>query len=72
MFHFKTKETIIAKSKSTTRGEFTSLNHQQNNGEEINNLVEEIAISRKRFGNAVNQSNVPSDIVDILKQQGRW
>jgi len=35
-------------------------------------LIEEFANSRKRFANAVNESNVPADIVGILKSQGRW
>jgi plasmid replication initiation protein len=75
LFHFKTKSVVItpstetiAKSKSTT-----SLNRQQqNNGEELNNLVEEIAIARKRFGVAVNENNVPCEVIEILKKEGRW
>jgi hypothetical protein len=35
-------------------------------------LIEEFANSRKRFANAVNESNVPADIVERLKSQGRW
>jgi plasmid replication initiation protein len=37
-----------------------------------NELVEQFANSRKRFGNAVNETNVPSHIVEILKNSGRW
>jgi plasmid replication initiation protein len=45
---------------------------QKTSSEEREILVEEFANSRKRFGNAVNESSIPADIVEILKSQGRW
>lgn len=45
---------------------------QKTSLEEREILVEEFANCRKRFGNAVSESSIPADIVEILKSQGRW
>ena len=44
----------------------------KNAEEEFLIVIEQFANSRKRFTNAVNESNVPADIVELLKSQGRW
>jgi plasmid replication initiation protein len=63
-FYFKTKTKTIQ-----PESEIEPLVHDKN---ERQLLIEQLANSRKRFGNAVNESNVPLDIVKILKEQGRW
>lgn len=68
-FSFETKMKIIANKKSksplqNTREDTSPLEREM--------LIDEFANSRKRFTNAVNESNVPADIVELLKSQGRW
>ena len=64
-FAFKTKSKPItpAKVKALTK---------PTDKEEFDALVNEIANSRKRFGMAINETNVPENVISILKQQGRW
>jgi plasmid replication initiation protein len=69
-FTFKTKSKPIApaKAKAVTKPTTT----KPTDKEEFDALVNEFANSRKRFGMAINETNVPENVISILKQQGRW
>lgn len=64
-FNFTTKNKHISPEIINVVSEDHVKNEQQM-------LIDEFANSRKRFGDAVNESNVPQHIVEILKQSGRW
>ena len=63
-FEKKTLKKINKNISKTTKSKTSTEEREMN--------IEEFANSRKRFSNAVNESNVPADIVEILKSQGRW
>jgi plasmid replication initiation protein len=68
-FEFKEKKPIApAKAKAVSNLTAPAKSEK----EEFDALVNEFANSRKRFGMAINETNVPENVISILKQQGRW
>ena len=67
-FDFEIKTELLPKQNKITKSKSTISTLPEDN----DSLIEEVANSRKRFGKAVNESNVPPNIVSILKSEGRW
>ncbi len=72
-FAFKTKSKPIAPAKTKTKAVSNlTAPAKPTEKEEFDALVNEFANSRKRFGTAINETNVPENVIEILKSQGRW
>ncbi len=71
-FSFEIKAAIKPLATVPVEKKSIVISSKSDNENERQLLIEQFATSRKRFGDAVNESNVPKHIVEILKNSGRW